>query len=365
MMGFTQVDKWIKAAFEGFDRRRATGEGKNVGELGKTLEGQYSPPPEGQLSHHSLTMADGYLDTIMADIPEYAALRDVIEEIDPHKADPLALQHSNGSTGDDERAAATALLSRGGNNFTQPGAGRPHDDFDTSDTSNRTRVPIYSTPLANPTAPSPAAERELSSRRALQLARKDKERRGNLRDLSSDEDAEDPPVEGKSASSGDKRKRNPGRRKAAAESVADIVDDSHKSLLASLNSLQKSGCDMANQRLELERKRERRLEEERSKREAKEQEERQAALEVRKLELSSRSRELAIREEQAQAEAVLAKAEAKRKERQADNEAREYFLELCRKMNRESAGRIAFGRAEWDAVKEDMLEFARAMLDGA
>ncbi|KAJ9097058.1 hypothetical protein QFC20_006300 [Naganishia adeliensis] len=334
---FEQVDKWIKAAFEGFDRRRATGEGKNVGELGNTLE-----------------------DTIMADIPEYAALRDVIMEIDPHRADPLDLQHSNGSTGDDAMAATAALLSR------RPESARSHDGAETSGTSSGAqRAPVYSTPLANPVVPPPASARDISSRRAIELARKDKNRRGNLGDLSSGEEDDDADAESKSANSGNKRKRGPAKRKAAAESVAEMVEGSHNSLIASLNSLQKSASEVANQRLELERQREKRLEEEKVKREVKEQEERQAALEIRKLELSSRSRELAIREEQAQAEAALAKAEAKRKERQAESEAREYFLELCRKMNRESAGRIAFGRGEWEAVKEDMLEFARAMLDDA
>ncbi|KAJ9102911.1 hypothetical protein QFC20_004877 [Naganishia adeliensis] len=337
LWGSIQVDKWIKAAFEDFDRRSATGEGKNVGELGNTLE-----------------------DTIMADISEYAALRDGSMEIDPHRADPLDLQHSNGNTGDDAMAATAALLSQ------RPGPARSHDGAETSGiSSGAQRAPVYSTPLANPVVPSPASARDISSRRAIELARKDKNRRGNLGDLSSGEEDGDADAESKSANSANKRKRGPAKKKVAAESVAEMVEGSHNSLIAPLNSVQKSESEVANQRLELERQREKRLEEEKVQREVKEQEERQAALEIRKLELSSRSRELAISEEQAQAEAALAKAEAKRKERQAESEAREYFLELCRKMNRESAGRIAFGRGEWEAVKEDILEFARAMLDDA
>lgn len=281
-------------------------------------------------------------------------------EIDPHRADPLNLRHSNDSTGDDVMAATAALLNR------RPESTRSHDGVGTSGTSSGAqRAPVYSTPLANPIVPPPASARDVCSCRAIELPRKDKDRKGNLDDIFSGEEDDDADAESKSAKIDSNRKRGPENMKARAESVAKMAEGSRNSLVASLNSLQKSGSEIANRRLKLERQREKRLEEVKVKREVEEQGEGQVALQVGKLELSSRSLKLAIREEQAQAETALAKAEAKRNERQAENEAREYFLELCRKMNRESAGRIAFGRGEWGPVKEDMLWFTRAMLDNA
>lgn len=95
----------------------------------------------------------------------------------------------------------------------------------------------------------------------------------------------------------------------------------------------------------------------------KEEEERENERVLRQSEVSVREREMAIREAKGRADALLIESEAKRKARRLEAETREYFLELCRTMkSRDSAGRIAFGRQEWEMVKEDMLELVDATL---
>lgn len=165
------------------------------------------------LSDFTISHIFTFTASLKLDNPEYEALRDVLDQIDTHRADPLDLHHSGGSTDTDRAKAARTLLAstKGTRNTPSSSLGTPK------------KRPVYSTALADPSDPVlPSSERNKDSSRALDLARKDKDRRGDLQAVMSS-------VEDEEVVSKPKRRRGPAKAKSTVDTVGDMVEGSHRS----------------------------------------------------------------------------------------------------------------------------------------